>query len=193
MALSHQCSELLLNMMQSICSERKSRFCFLFLQVLRCFTSLGARPTYIGLLPMTVGFPHSEISGSKAIWRLPETYRSHITSFIASYILGIHLKPLHSCKECCTPLYNFVCIVSSEEVSSVTSYAGTRHARGRSSLDAFHCKPRLVSSFSFQPLREPARNHYGHSTENSVGPITTDTSQSRSFLGAHNTVECVWH
>jgi len=83
--------------------------------------------------------------------------------------------------------------VSSEEVSSVTSYAGTRHARGRSSLDAFHCKPRLVSSFSFQPLREPARNHYGHSTENSVGPITTDTSQSRSFLGAHNTVLCVWH
>ena len=64
---------------------------------------------------MTVGFPHSEISGSKAIWRLPETYRSHITSFIASYILGIHLKPLHSCKECCTPLYNFVCIVSSVE------------------------------------------------------------------------------
>ena len=56
-----------------------------------------------GFLLKVRGFPHSEISGSKVIWHLAETYRSHITSFIASYILGIHLKPLHSCKECCTP------------------------------------------------------------------------------------------
>lgn len=70
-------------------------------------------------LPMAGGFPHSEISGSKVIWHLAETYRSHNTSFIASYSQGIHHTPLHSCKEhcillcsrhscVCTPLYNFV-------------------------------------------------------------------------------------
>lgn len=42
---------------------------------------------------MTVGFPHSDISGSKVIWHLPETYRSHITSFIASWSQGIHHTP----------------------------------------------------------------------------------------------------
>lgn len=50
-------------------------------------------------LPLTGGFPHSDISGSKAIWRLAESYRSHNTSFIASWNLGIHHTPLHSCKE----------------------------------------------------------------------------------------------
>ena len=30
------------------------------------------------------GFPHSEISGSKVAWHLPEAYRSFATSFIAS-------------------------------------------------------------------------------------------------------------
>ncbi len=54
---------------------------------------------------MTGGFPHSDISGSKVIWHLAETYRSHITSFIASWSQGIHHTPLHSCKEHCTPLY----------------------------------------------------------------------------------------
>jgi len=29
-------------------------------------------------------FPHSEISGSKVAWHLPETYRRHAASFIAS-------------------------------------------------------------------------------------------------------------
>ena len=55
------------------------------------------------------GFPHSEISGSKVDWHLTETYRSHSTSFIAHVSLGIHHTPLHSCKECCTPLYKFEC------------------------------------------------------------------------------------
>ncbi len=36
------------------------------------------------------GFPHSEISGSKVAWHLPETYRRHATSFIAFFSLGIH-------------------------------------------------------------------------------------------------------
>ena len=35
-------------------------------------------------------FPHSEISGSKVARHLPEAYRSHATSFIASSSQGIH-------------------------------------------------------------------------------------------------------
>jgi hypothetical protein len=49
---------------------RESLVCFLFLEVLRCFTSLGSLyPAYAfsrestGITPL--GFPHSEISGSK--------------------------------------------------------------------------------------------------------------------------------
>lgn len=37
-----------------------------------------------------MGFPHSEISGSKVARHLPEAYRSYATSFIASYSQGIH-------------------------------------------------------------------------------------------------------
>jgi hypothetical protein len=58
-----------------------NRACFLFLGVLRCFSS----PTYL-LTPYgfrrgyrritTGGFPHSEISGSKPVRRLPGAYRS---------------------------------------------------------------------------------------------------------------------
>lgn len=44
MALSHQRSGLLLNVMLSIRSERNFQYCFLFLQVLRCFTSLRTLP-----------------------------------------------------------------------------------------------------------------------------------------------------
>src|SRR3989344_4971801 len=36
------------------------------------------------------GFPHSEISGSQVARHLPETYRSHATSFIAILSQGIH-------------------------------------------------------------------------------------------------------
>ena len=41
-----------------------------------------------------IGFPHSEISGSKVVWHLPEAYRSWTTSFIAFFSLGIHHTPL---------------------------------------------------------------------------------------------------
>lgn len=60
---------------------------------------------------MTVGFPHSDISGSKVIWHLTESYRSHITSFIASWSQGIHHTPfvpignvIHRCIICCREL-----------------------------------------------------------------------------------------
>ena len=39
-------------------------------------------------------FPHSDISGSKVAWHLPEAYRRHAASFIAFLSLGIHHTPL---------------------------------------------------------------------------------------------------
>jgi hypothetical protein len=43
------------------------RDCFLFLQVLECFTSLGALLNKFRLQIKSVGFPHSDISGSKIV------------------------------------------------------------------------------------------------------------------------------
>jgi hypothetical protein len=42
-----------------------------------------------------VGFPHSEINGSKVAWHLTVAYRSFATSFIAFLIQGIHHMLLH--------------------------------------------------------------------------------------------------
>jgi len=64
---------------------------FLFLQVLRYFSSLRSLPFRDG--PKTE-FPHSEIHGSKVVRHLTVAYRSHTTSFIASYCQGIHRIPL---------------------------------------------------------------------------------------------------
>ena len=41
-----------------------------------------------------IGFPHSVIPGSKLARQLPEAYRSHATTFIASTSQGIHHTPL---------------------------------------------------------------------------------------------------
>jgi hypothetical protein len=56
--------------------------CFLFLWVLRCFTSpRSLYPPYIfrrespGHPKGLAGFPHSEILGSKLVYQLPEAYR----------------------------------------------------------------------------------------------------------------------
>jgi hypothetical protein len=58
----------------------RNRFCFLFLRVLRCFTSPRYHPLPYafrqGRHPMTgAGFPHSEILGSQPGCRLLEAYR----------------------------------------------------------------------------------------------------------------------
>ena len=52
----------------------------------------------------SIGFPHSDISGSKVAWHLPEAFRRHAASFIAflkprhpPYALSI---PLSARKEC---------------------------------------------------------------------------------------------
>ena len=41
-----------------------------------------------------MGFPHSEISGSKVAGHLPEAYRRQTASFIAFFSQGIHHTPL---------------------------------------------------------------------------------------------------
>ena len=50
---------------------------FLFLELLRCFSSPGSLqyPMYSDIDTPKGGFPHSDISGSKLICQLPEAYR----------------------------------------------------------------------------------------------------------------------
>ena len=74
-----------------------NKYFFLFLLVLRCFTSQGLLSDfYIGIIPVYgIGFPHSDIFGSRVALHLPEAYRSNTTSFIATFSLGIHRTPLN--------------------------------------------------------------------------------------------------
>ncbi len=79
-------------------TERNS-YCSLFLRVLRCFTSPGS--LHVGVTPRISssrleGFPHSDISGSKATNRLPEAFRRLVASFIAVLGQGIHRALLMS-------------------------------------------------------------------------------------------------
>lgn len=57
-------------------------------------------------------FPYSEISGSKLVRQLPETYRSRTTSFIAIVCQGIHHTllnfPLGNLKTTFNLIYIFV-------------------------------------------------------------------------------------
>jgi hypothetical protein len=72
----------------------RNHCCFLFLQVLRWFTSLGCLPRSYGFRPgfpriNEGGLPHSEIPGSKPVCGSPE--------LIAAYhVLHRHLAPRHS-------------------------------------------------------------------------------------------------
>lgn len=80
---------------------------------------------------MTGGFPHSDISGSKVIWHLPETYRSHITSFIASWSQGIHHTPfvpignaIHRCidSECRPQIHTAGCCASRDAFENLVKH-----------------------------------------------------------------------
>ena len=72
----------------------RNHYCFLFLQVLRWFTSLGCLPRSYEFRPGSLrmnegGLPHSEIPGSKPVCGSPE--------LIAAYhVLHRHLAPRHS-------------------------------------------------------------------------------------------------
>ena len=67
---------------------------FLFLSVLRCFTSRGLLLQHaLEITDYSAEFPHSDIFGSKLARQLPETFRRHAASFIALRSLGIHHTP----------------------------------------------------------------------------------------------------
>ncbi len=69
---------------------------FLFLGVLRCFSSPACppdsrKPDRGGIT--RPGLPHSDTPGSKLAWQLPGAFRSPATSFLGSWRQGIHRTP----------------------------------------------------------------------------------------------------
>ena len=111
MALAHQRSEQVLNVMRRASVQKESSDLLLsFPPGTEMFHFPGFALSYKSLKPTLEGFPHSDIAGSKVDWHLADTYRSHSTSFIAHANLGIHHTPFHSHRECCTPLYKFECV-----------------------------------------------------------------------------------
>ncbi len=96
-----------------------------------------------GFLLKAGGFPHSEISGSKVIWHLAETYRSHITSFIASWYQGIHhtpFVPIGNVVHRCTFLsvvrryYSGLCCEPYKIRNIIFVYRGRKDLRGCNTL-----------------------------------------------------------
>ena len=71
----------------SIASTKGFTFCFLFLRLLRCFSSPGS-PRYCGNAISCIGLPHSEIRGSKVICTSPEL-------IAACHVFRRLLKPRH--------------------------------------------------------------------------------------------------
>ena len=79
---------------------------FLFLWLLRCFTSPGCSLCVYEFnawfLIKSEGFPHSEISGSKVAYHLPEAYRrllrpSSPNSVKASTVYSLHYRSTQWC------------------------------------------------------------------------------------------------
>src|SRR5438128_10144309 len=76
----------------------RNRVCFLFLEVLRCFTSLGSLVRAYGFSApyggiTRRGFPHSDILRIKAWLAAPRSLSQLPASFFASCRLGIHRVP----------------------------------------------------------------------------------------------------
>ena len=87
---------------------------FLFLRVLRCFSSPGLLLSVTGLQP--AGLPHSEIYGSKVMCTSPQL----ITSFIASASQGIRRLPLITFL--IRLLYMFIPICQRTNLIPITNY-----------------------------------------------------------------------
>jgi hypothetical protein len=54
-----------------------NHFCFLFLQVLRCFSSLGSPPPWRVLDLQSSGLPHSDICGSPIVCISPQLFAAY--------------------------------------------------------------------------------------------------------------------
>ncbi len=66
-----------------------NHYCFLFLRLLRCFSSPGLLPINWIILLHSIGLPHSEIFGYNSYLALPRSLSQLVTSFIASESQGI--------------------------------------------------------------------------------------------------------
>ena len=84
----------------SIASTRGFTCCFLFLRLLRCFSSPGS-PRLSGSAVARTGLPHSDIPGSKVICTSPEL-------FAACHVFLRLLKPRHPP----SALVHFLCLMS---------------------------------------------------------------------------------
>src|SRR5674476_1586500 len=109
----------------------RNRGCFLFLWVLRCFTSpRSLHSPYVfrqGCLDLTpAGFPHSEIHGSQSGYRLPVAYRRFLrpSSVPGTKASTVRPKKLGS-QRCSRPL------CSSQHTGGTPphAHAGTPHTR----------------------------------------------------------------
>ena len=128
-----------------------NRFFFLFLRVLRCFSSPGLpSSTYVfstGYCPITgSGFPHSEISGSKLAYSSPE----HIG--VRSVLLRL-LVPRHPPCALCNLIFTVV------DKLRISSSAALSHILPHFSAlrCSFGCLLELLASR--QPLVECLHSH----------------------------------
>jgi hypothetical protein len=79
----------------------RNHSCFLFLRLLRCFSSAGS-PPLLGILTSQDGLPHSDIHGSAPLAG-PRGFSQLGTSFFASRSLGIPRAPLFTYSQHRTP------------------------------------------------------------------------------------------
>ena len=71
-----------------------NHYCFLFLRVLRCFSSPGLPPDKSGCRCFTPAGCPIRISTDRRLFAPPRSFSQLITSFLASESLGIHHTPL---------------------------------------------------------------------------------------------------
>ena len=128
------------------------------------------------------GFPHSDISGSKATYRLPGTFRRLVTSFIAILSLGIHrallLSPvrrhdhhnqlyysdefaLHAAPPWKAERINYLCVFDCQRTRCAT---GIRRTRSRKKNPPFRAGSQLLrrnSAYGRTRFESwfPGRNH----------------------------------
>ena len=117
--LSMRCSPYALRARpSSIASTRGFTCCFLFLRLLRCFSSPGS-PRLSGNAVACIGLPHSEIPGSKVICTSPEL-------IAACHVFHRLLKPRHPP----SALVHFLCNVFILLVGTSHHLVPFAHAHG---------------------------------------------------------------
>ena len=139
----------------------RNHSCFLFLQVLRCFSSLRS-PLFAemsGLQPD--GLPHSDICGSTLL-TTPHSFSQFSTSFFASKSLGIPHTPLQRFSEllrlvivdCCTTCQRTPCpswaVLPFTEILNPHYKPNPKVHKNKTSQ--IHSTPLCVENNGFEPL-----------------------------------------